>query len=208
MADSGKMSIGLFGKLGASRVYLLLAVASFMIFNAIAVASASAAFTFTVDGSTGPVTFPTFVGSYTLAVSGGTPGGTANFIACAVPNLQDQSCGSGNTFILGSSGSDSYSANFNVGSPCITLFEGAQDLSSGTYSNIVQVNFGAACPSSSGGSSGISANGIVAVVCGVYYAVSTMIFLLGLTIGVLIAVIAPYVLSVITGNAALTSVCV
>ena len=96
--------------------------------------------------------------------------------------------------------------------------------------------------SSSSGSS-ISANGIVGVVCGVYYAVSTMIFLLGLTlmilggavyagshfvpgssrgtlqgyamgmlmggiIGVLIAVIAPYMLSVITGNTALTSVCI
>ena len=94
-----------------------------------------------------------------------------------------------------------------------------------------------------GGGTSIAANGIVAVVCGVYYAVSTMIFLLGLTlmilggavyagshfvpgssrgtlqgyamgmlmggiIGVLIAVIAPYMLSVITGNTALTSVCI
>ncbi len=94
-----------------------------------------------------------------------------------------------------------------------------------------------------GAGGGTTLNGIIGTVCGIYYAVSTTIFILGLMlmilggavyagshllpgqsrgplqgygmgmvmgglIGVVIAVLAPFILSVITGNAALTSVCV
>ncbi|MCW6159744.1 MAG: hypothetical protein LVQ95_01485, partial [Candidatus Micrarchaeales archaeon] len=147
-----------------------------------------------VDGATppGPVNVQensAGVATFTVNWGGSEPHGDNGVVFYLVQSstppdpCSSEASGNGYSIDAGSilpSGSMPFT--WNIGNPAsLTIWVAAVDISNNQATDWVQVNLLPAGSGNSGGSSGISANGIVAVVCGVYYAVSTMIFLLGLT---------------------------